>query len=451
MNPNSTIPGLPGLNGYTARPTPKGNRTAMVCGTEPATAGTSREQERKNERTKRKERLRGDPLGEVIVTVFRAGESVVSAISSSVSWMLGPAHTDQAEAATDSNLPTEHPITNANAALAEEPGVNDALLLSEYMRDVASLALHSLMEAANWQIGPTGASAMPVTESAPGQCTIGPDGSQQCPKEIENAPLAKPSLSHISVAELKKACSSSFNVHISPSLQNRRDQSLSNVIIVIPDHDHYHTGMQQLINDALRAHFEPGDKLLVEWSADETPPPAYCRGVPPSHCVGIEDPVEFNRILKLGEASTDAARRAQNFIAKLAPEYVEPILSKDYGVVRSAFTDAYNKVKAGQIKVTGANIERLQELVAKLSAADVEFQKESRSPSSHAKRNAYMKTSMQSASLNGHKAFVVVGLGHIKVDRKLGVGLQDELLAEMDCVILQQKKFKDKDLTTAKW
>lgn len=454
---NSTSLNSPTLSRYSALPDPGGNPKAITKGTEQAPVGTGRGQrklDRQNERTKKKAGPeRGDALGNAIMTVYRAGEGVASALSSTLNGLLPLAQTDQAEVVRDAEPPTEHPIPNANAALAEASTLNDVLLGDlSYVGEIMGFAFRGFLKTANWQIGPTGASAMPVTESTPDQCALGPDGSYQCPKELKDAPLARPSLSRTSLMDLKKTCKRSFDVHISPSLATRSDQSLSNVLVVISDHDHYHAGMQRLITDTLGVLFESNDKLLVEWAADEPPPPVYCRGVPQFQCTGVDDPVEIRRLLELANKSTDAARSAYNFIAGLASD-LAPMSSNDYGVVKAAFSKEYDKVRAGQIKVTGANIKKLQKLVEDLGVADARYQKESRSPNSHQRRNAYMKEALkkQTESLDGHKAIFVVGHAHLIGEEGLVTGLQDAMLDEMDCVILHQTKFKPEDLKSAHW
>ncbi|MGC4395274.1 hypothetical protein [Hydrogenophaga sp. T2] len=307
--------------------------------------------------------------------------------------------------------------------------------LARAAADWAARAMHGLLPPdGEWPgnpLGPLGTAAEPLDVEASGavgaQCRPG----QQC-RTLDT---------------LQAEFGASFELTFSPSLRRRADRSLSGVIVVLADHDHYHVPQQALLTDTLAAMFEAGDRLFVETRADAPPAPVYCRGVPAEACAGIDDPAEAARLLALGQASTAAARAAQHFIAQQAPQEVPPVRSNDYGQVREAFLRAYARVRSGEIPIADSKVRQLIQKVEALNTADALFQRESHAPDSHARRNRHMAEQLASAAraLQGHKGFAVVGLGHLKS------GLQAELMQRLDCVSLHQRVFQADQLGSSTW
>lgn len=386
----------------------------------------------------------GDPLGNGMMAVYRAGTATVGWIAAAIVQPFSQTVVDTGTAALI-EPPIEHPlVSGGQGELVQSPSHVPATSPLDRMGDVMGQALNSLMSGMNWRIGPVGADAAFVDDEASQACGRSPDGSSACATSTQAvSPSPK---SQITLHGFTKWSKASFRLQVSPSLQKRDDKTLSNAFIVIVDDDHYSPDMQQLINDSLSQLYEAGDRLFVESSADEQPAPVVCRGMPPDQCIGFDEPAEIQRLIALAERSIKLTREAQHLIASLSNGRIVPTKSNSYGEVKAAFIAAYDLVRSHQIPVVGHNVAKLQSLTSKVREADAEFQIESHSFPSLEKRNLHMAETLErhAAALDGHKGFVAVGRAH------LDSGLR-ELLMDLDCVVMEQTRLTEKQLATSTW
>jgi hypothetical protein len=271
----------------------------------------------------------------------------------------------------------------------------------------AHSVLQTLQNAIQWTPGPMLAQAASTCD-VNGQCGI--EAGADVPP--------------ITIADFRKAARGKFSMELSPSLEQREDKTLRNVVVLIADENHMDPKNQADITSLVHGVARSGDQFLVEAAPhDEMAMKAMCRNVEEKgvRCHGID-------VGRDTRALNEARQKYVRAMARLCEAVIgktvfwrgsRPTLQELIGMGEIELTLLYNahidefKKPGGASKFTESELTRLVELVAKAFAKKAEF--DEMVSASMAPSNAAFSSEIErlAADADGQATLVVLGGDHV--------------------------------------